>query len=158
MKQNLCCFDVFITFSRLFFVLPCTFIPDSAAIFNAFFFAFSGMFICKWLGMFTPKSLPLSQMLPISVTFCGFVVFTNLSLQCDTVGTYQIIKCLTSPCIMAIQTYFYARTFSTRVKLTLVNFSISSFMSSLLKFSLQWQNEFWNKNLSKEKTPIRLTS
>ena len=80
-----------------------------------------GMLICKCTGIFTPKSLPIGKMLPISLTFCGFVVFTNLSLQTNTVGTYQIMKCLTTPCIMVIQTYFYSRSFSTNVRLTLVS-------------------------------------
>jgi len=59
-------------------------------------------------------------MVPVSLTFCGFVVLTNLSLQSNTVGTYQIIKAMTTPMIIVIQTAFYARIFSLPVKLTLV--------------------------------------
>jgi len=59
-------------------------------------------------------------MVPVSLTFCGFVVLTNLSLQSNTVGTYQIIKTMTTPMIIVIQTAFYARIFSLPVKLTLV--------------------------------------
>lgn len=97
-----------------------------------------GMFICRMLGMFKVKSLPISQMLPISLTFCGFVVLTNLSLQQNTVGTYQIIKCLTMPVIMIIQTIYYARTFSIKVKLTLIPITVGVFLNSYfdLKFNL----------------------
>ncbi len=79
-----------------------------------------GMFICRLLGIFTPKALPLDKMIPISLTFCGFVVFTNLSLQNNTVGTYQLIKTMTTPCIIVLQTYFYNRSFSWAIKFTLV--------------------------------------
>ena len=82
---------------------------------------FVGMCICRAMGMFQPKALPLLKMAPIAVTFCGFVVFTNLSLQYNTVGTYQIIKSMTTPCIIILQTYFYQREFSTKVKFTLVS-------------------------------------
>ncbi len=78
------------------------------------------MLILRASGQFVPKTLPLSKMLPISMTFCGFVVFTNLSLQTNTVGTYQIIKTMTTPGIMIIQTYFYNRSFSIPVRCTLV--------------------------------------
>ena len=85
-----------------------------------FIFTSIGMLILRASGQFVPKTLPLSKMLPISMTFCGFVVFTNLSLQTNTVGTYQIIKTMTTPGIMIIQTYFYNRSFSIPVRCTLV--------------------------------------
>lgn len=87
-----------------------------------FIFTSVGMFICRFLGVFTPKTLPLMNMIPVALTFCGFVVLTNLSLQTNTVGTYQLIKSMTTPCIIVLQTYFYGRTFSLPVKLTLVSF------------------------------------
>ena len=80
-----------------------------------------GLVVCHQLNLFQPKRLPVLQMLPLALTFCGFVVFTNLSLETNTVGTYQLIKTMTTPCIMFIQTYYYAKTFSTKVKLTVVS-------------------------------------
>ncbi len=85
-----------------------------------FVFTSIGMFICKLAGVFQAKSLPILKMLPISLTFCGFVVLTNLSLQANTVGTYQIIKCMTMPVIMVLQAFFYSRTFSTPVRICVV--------------------------------------
>ncbi len=85
-----------------------------------FVFTTIGLVVCQQFGVFQPKSLPLLKMLPLSLTFCGFVVFTNLSLQSNTVGTYQLAKTMTTPCIIAIQGYFYSRKFSVSVKLTLV--------------------------------------
>lgn len=80
-----------------------------------------GLFVCQKFNIFQPKSVPIFKMVPLALTFCGFVVFTNLSLESNTVGTYQLIKMLTTPCIMVIQTMFYTKTFSTSVKLTVVS-------------------------------------
>ena len=91
-----------------------------------FVFTTIGLIICSRFGVFRVKALPISHMLPLSLTFCGFVVFTNLSLQSNTVGTYQLVKVMTTPCIILIQSNFYKRKFSTRVKLTLVSSSIRS--------------------------------
>lgn len=77
--------------------------------------------ICVWLNIFAPKSLSLKQVFPLSASFCGFVVFTNLSLQNNTVGTYQLAKVLTTPVIVCIQASLYHKKFSTRIKLTLVS-------------------------------------
>lgn len=85
-----------------------------------------GLLICRHANVFQPKSLPFFSMLPLAFSFCGFVVFTNLSLESNTVGTYQIIKTMTTPCIIAIQTYFYGKRFSFNVKLTLVSNQFSS--------------------------------
>lgn len=90
-----------------------------------FIFTTVGLLICQWFGVFQPKSLPIIKMVPLSLTFCGFVVFTNLSLQNNTVGTYQLAKTMTTPCIIFIQTYFYARTFSLPIKCTLVSHIIT---------------------------------
>ncbi|XP_004479252.1 solute carrier family 35 member E3 isoform X2 [Dasypus novemcinctus] len=78
-----------------------------------------GLYICQKLDIFAPKSLPPSKLLLLALSFCGFVVFTNLSLQNNTIGTYQLAKAMTTPVIIVIQTLFYKKTFSTRVKLTL---------------------------------------
>ncbi|CAG2241341.1 SLC35E3 [Mytilus edulis] len=78
-----------------------------------------GLFACERADVFQSKHLPLKKMLPLALTFCGFVAFTNLSLETNTVGTYQIMKTMTTPCIIIIQERFYARSFSTQVKLTM---------------------------------------
>ena len=86
-----------------------------------FVFTTIGLIICKKLGIFQPKSLPILQMLPLSVAFCGFVVFTNLSLQTNSVGTYQLAKTLTTPCIILIQSNYYNKLFTSKIKFTLVS-------------------------------------
>ncbi|XP_036050422.1 solute carrier family 35 member E3-like [Onychomys torridus] len=59
-----------------------------------------GLYICQKLDIFAPKSLPLSKLLLLALSFCGFVVFTNLSLQNNTIGTYQLAKAMTTPVML----------------------------------------------------------
>ena len=86
-----------------------------------------GLQICAWLDVFSPKRLLLKQILPLSASFCGFVVFTNLSLQNNTVGTYQLAKSMTTPTILFIQAVFYNRPSSLKVKLTVVSEPLEGF-------------------------------
>lgn len=86
-----------------------------------------GLLVCRIFKLFKPASLTLMQMLPLSITFCGFVVFTNLSLGTNTVGTYQIIKTMTMPCIMIIQTQFYQKSFTSSIKMTMVKIFLHAF-------------------------------
>lgn len=79
-----------------------------------------GMLVCLQVGLFKFKRAPLIKMAPVALTFCGFVVFTNLSLLYNTVGTYQIMKSSCTPCVIFLQSYFYGRHFSNCVKLTVV--------------------------------------
>ena len=80
----------------------------------------TGLVLCHFFGVFQPKKLPLRPIVPLSLTFCGFVVFTNLSLQSNTVGTYQLAKALTTPLIIFVQSQFYGQTFSKAIKATMV--------------------------------------
>lgn len=103
-----------------------------------FVMTFVGLLVCRSFNVFQVKRLPLPKMLPLAVTFCGFVVFTNLSLGYNTIGTYQIIKTLTMPTIMIIQTWFYDKTFSTKVKLTLIPLAMGVYLNTYydIKFNV----------------------
>ncbi|XP_035672310.1 solute carrier family 35 member E3-like [Branchiostoma floridae] len=103
-----------------------------------FVITFLGLYASQLANVFNPKSLLLWKVVPLSLTFCGFVVLTNLSLQNNSVGTYQVIKCMTMPVIMFIQTKFYNKTFSMKVKLTAVPITMGVFLNSYydMKFNL----------------------
>lgn len=79
-----------------------------------------GLQICASFDVFSPKRLMIKKMLPLAASFCGFVVFTNLSLQNNTVGTYQLAKALTTPVILLIPAVFYRKSVSWGVRLTVV--------------------------------------
>ena len=85
-----------------------------------------GLYICQKKDMFAPKSLPVRRIVLLALSFCGFVAFTNLSLQNNSIGTYQLAKAMTTPVIILIQTTYYNKTFSTKIKLTLVRKVLSS--------------------------------
>ena len=53
------------------------------------------------------KPLSIRSVLPISIAFCGFVVLNNLSLQFNAIGTYQLLKVMTTPTIVFIQYVYY---------------------------------------------------
>lgn len=89
-----------------------------------------GLLLCSALGIFRRKDLPVLRVLPLCLAFCGFVVFTNLSLENNTVGTYQLAKAMTTPCIVLIHTYMYNRPYSHMIKLTLVSGSFFFFLLS----------------------------
>ncbi|XP_012217114.1 solute carrier family 35 member E3-like [Linepithema humile] len=85
-----------------------------------FVITFIGLIICEKLDVFCVKDIDIKQMILIAMTFCGFVVLTNLSLAHNTVGTYQMAKMLTTPCVIVMQIIFYKKRFSMLVKLTLI--------------------------------------
>ena len=86
-----------------------------------FIFTFIGLIICERFGVFKIKKVPIMKMLPMSASFCGFVVLTNYSLQYNSVGTYQCLKALTTPIVVVISMYLYNQSYSTRVKLSVVD-------------------------------------
>ncbi|XP_071816959.1 solute carrier family 35 member E3-like isoform X2 [Apostichopus japonicus] len=90
-----------------------------------------GLALCLQCGLFMRKGVPMQALVPLSLTFCGFVVFTNLSLQNNTVGTYQLAKAMTTPCILFIHTFFYDKTYSRRVKLTLIPITAGVILNSI---------------------------
>lgn len=59
-------------------------------------------------------------MIPLAVCFCGFVVLTNLSLENNSVGTYQVAKVMTTPCVLLIQYHCYGKLTRTATVLTVV--------------------------------------
>ncbi|XP_014476132.1 PREDICTED: solute carrier family 35 member E3-like [Dinoponera quadriceps] len=85
-----------------------------------FIMTFVGLIVCEKLDVFSVKDVDIKGMILIAMTFCGFVVLTNLSLAHNTIGTYQVAKMLTTPCVIVMQMIFYRQRFSTPIKLTLI--------------------------------------
>ena len=65
------------------------------------------------MNTFVRKSVPIIKVLPLSIAFCAFVVFTNLSLEYNTIGTYQLFKVLTTPVVALISWQYYKTKYST---------------------------------------------
>ena len=49
-----------------------------------------GLRLLAKIGVFEPKSVKLLQVLPVSISFCAYVVLTNLSLQYNSGTFYQV--------------------------------------------------------------------
>jgi len=79
-----------------------------------------GLCICLKLNTFTRKAVPIIKVLPLSIAYCAFVVFTNLSLEYNTIGTYQLFKVLTTPVVALISWQYYKTKYSQLVILTLI--------------------------------------
>lgn len=94
--------------------------PNMTLTFMHFFSTFICLHFCHLYGVFSIKKAPITKMIPLSMTFCGFVVLTNLSLQNNSVGTYQVAKVITTPCVMLIQYYWYGQKFSLNVICTVI--------------------------------------
>ena len=55
-----------------------------------FIVTYLGLALAAKMNVFEPKKLEIFKVLPLSLAFCGFVVLTNLSLQHNSVGIYQV--------------------------------------------------------------------
>lgn len=86
-----------------------------------FVVTFLGLVLCNQLGMFKIVRVPIIKMLPMALTFCGFVVLTNFSLEYNSIGTYQCLKVLTVPGVMIISSFLYNESYSSRVILSIVS-------------------------------------
>ena len=62
-----------------------------------FFITSLFLIICLQFKLFSYTKLPILSMIPVSACFGGFIAFSNLSLQYNTVGTYQLIKLQVTP-------------------------------------------------------------
>ncbi|RNF26766.1 solute carrier family 35, member E3 [Trypanosoma conorhini] len=85
-----------------------------------FVMTFIGLVLCLAGGVFKVKRVSIARVLPLSISFCGFVMLTNMSLMYNSVGFYQLIKVLTTPLLVLMETFIYKKTFSTKIKLSLL--------------------------------------
>ncbi|UJR14021.1 hypothetical protein I4U23_001020 [Adineta vaga] len=95
-----------------------------------------GLLICLRMKTFVHKRIPIKKVLPLSIAFCAFVVFTNLSLEYNSIGTYQLFKVLTTPIVALISWLFYDIKYSKMVITTLVPVVIGVCINSINDFQL----------------------
>ncbi|KAG8346316.1 hypothetical protein TRVL_02846 [Trypanosoma vivax] len=69
--------------------------------------SFFGCLLLSYLGFFQIKRLAIKEVLSISLAFCGYVVFNNLSLLNNTISVYQMSKILGTPLIVWIEYVAY---------------------------------------------------
>jgi solute carrier family 35 protein E3 len=64
---------------------------------------------------FVPKSIGLRENVIVAASAVGSVATMNLSLQYNSVGTYQMLKLLVIPCCMLVQYMFHNARFSSQI-------------------------------------------
>lgn len=99
-----------------------------------FLCTFTGVFILNKCNVFQIKKLPILEMIPMALSFCGFVVLNNLSLEFNTVGVSQHLKVLTMPTVMILSYYLYKTSYSFRVKLAIVSIFFDYFFYKIIYF------------------------
>lgn len=102
-----------------------------------------GLLVCNRLGMFTIKKVPLRDTLALSLSFIGFVCFTNLSLQYNSVGFYQLMKVLTTPVIVIIQFVLFGVPLHNKLKLALVPICLGVAMATVNDVEVNFVGTFW---------------
>lgn len=68
-----------------------------------------GLLLLARLNIFTPKRLDVRKALKLAVAGMGFVVFSNLSLQHNSVGFYQVMKHMTVVGVVIIEAVFFRK-------------------------------------------------
>eukprot|EP01080_Neovahlkampfia_damariscottae_P010053 gene10053-2477_t len=94
-----------------------------------FFVTFILCLLCSQLGVFEVKKLDMKKIIQLSLAFCGYVVFNNLSLMFNSVSFYQVMKILCTPLIIFIQSYFYDVQTDNRTKLALLPVCVGIFIT-----------------------------
>lgn len=62
-----------------------------------------GMRLFARIGMFERKTILVKQYVVLVFMYIAYIVFSNLSLQYNTVGFYQITKILITPTVLSLE-------------------------------------------------------
>lgn len=92
---------------------------------------------------FEMKRLELRKVLSISLAFCGYVAFNNLSLLTNSVSVYQISKIVCTPVIIGVEWYQYGIRQSRETLLALLPVCVGIFITVYSDANLNWWGSFW---------------
>ncbi|CAM9423648.1 unnamed protein product, partial [Scytosiphon promiscuus] len=114
---------------------------------TALHFAFTalGVRVCRVAGMYRVKPLKQTQasVLPITVAFCAFVSFNNLSLQFNGVSFYQLMKILTTPAVVVLQLVIFQVVLPFKLLVTLVPICAGVALSNASDSEVSAEGAFW---------------
>jgi solute carrier family 35 protein E3 len=109
-----------------------------------FIVTFLGCLLFARLNFFEVKRLSISSVLSISLAFCGYVVFNNLSLLTNAVSIYQIAKILATPVIVFIEMSWYKKHESRETLISLVPVCLGVFITVYAAADLSPVGIFWS--------------
>ena len=102
-----------------------------------------GVQMLKAAGFFKSKELRQVDVLPITLSFCSFVVFNNLSLQANSLGTYQLMKVMTTPCVVALQWALFGIQLPAPLILSLLPICIGVIMATVSDVDFNFTGAAW---------------
>jgi solute carrier family 35 protein E3 len=107
-----------------------------------FLVTFLGCLFFARIQFFEIKRLPLRKVVSISLAFCGYVVFNNLSLLTNSVSVYQTSKILCTPVIVCIE-YFHGKRETRETLLALCPVCIGVFITVYTDSDVNVVGTFW---------------
>lgn len=87
-------------------------------------------------GLFAVKRCELAKVAKLAAGGAGFVVLTNLSLQHNSIGFYQVMKVMTTPTIVLIEATLYGKHLENDLKLALAPVCIGVVVTTVTDFRL----------------------
>ncbi|KAF4683605.1 hypothetical protein FOZ63_015261 [Perkinsus olseni] len=112
------------------------------ALSNLFIFATFELAIRRRL-IIGGEPLPLVKVLPISVAFCGFVIFNNFSLDYNDPGVYELTKVLVTPAILLVQNLLYSIAVPPGQGLTLFAMVVGMVLATVSSFNFNVLGSLW---------------
>ena len=94
------------------------------------------LFFASRFGVFEIKKLPIKDVSKLAAGTMGFITLTNLSLQHNSVGFYQVMKVMTTPTIVIIESLLYQKYLETQLKISLLPVCIGVIITSVTDFRL----------------------
>uniref|UniRef100_A0A7S0ZKQ4 Sugar phosphate transporter domain-containing protein n=1 Tax=Timspurckia oligopyrenoides TaxID=708627 RepID=A0A7S0ZKQ4_9RHOD len=101
-----------------------------------FVMTFVMLLLASALRIFEIKKLPLNKVAKLAAGNMGFVVLTNLSLQYNSIGFYQIMKVMTTPTVVMIEAILYQKYLEFNLKLSLVPVCLGVVLTSATDYRL----------------------
>lgn len=108
-----------------------------------FVVTFGGCVLFDRIGLYRAKRLHLLRVVPISLVFCGYVVFNNLSLLTNSVSVYQVSKVFCTPLILLIEAVAYGKRERPATLVSLVPVCLGVFITVYTSTDLSWVGTFW---------------
>lgn len=87
-------------------------------------------------GVFEIKRLPVRDVAKLAAGTMGFICLTNLSLQHNSVGFYQVMKVMTTPTVVMIEAMVYQKYLENKLKLSLVPVCVGVILTTVTDFRL----------------------
>jgi len=117
-----------------------------------------------FLGLFQAKRIPFQENFIVASSMVASVMFMNYSLRSNSVGFYQVTKLACVPCMVIIESAYFGKVFSRKIKTTLaviilgvglavvtdVEFNFKGLVYGCLAIFFTTQFQIWTSSKQKE--------